>query len=458
MTSIPANVQKYFAGSRTEQPKAQAADSGQDFSKVLSKQKTSTPKDNGAKATQQKQVSETGSAPKQEQASGQVETKVSEQPEDGQMQAEETSLQQDQTVEQSEGADQGQAGQPAAEVSEETPMEDLEQAMEVLQSAILQIQQLLQQQLDIAPEDLQQLMQEKGITGLELLQPETDNQLVLDAVGAEDNLELVMDENLYQSQQTISREFQEISQKLKQDLARDDEELPQVLERLENSVSGMEAQRPEAAAENPQQSDTRERGGAEQDKGRDRNVTGQVFYQNYTAQAQNQTTGQQISVMASAGESAYVEAQESRQIMNQVLDYMKVSMKPENTVLDMHLHPESLGTLHIQISAREGVMTAHFTASSEAVKIVLENQMAVLKENFLQQDIKVEAIEVTVQTHQFEDNLEQGRQRGEEEAGKRPKRRRLDIGSLESGEELTESEQIITEMMAADGNTVDYLV
>ncbi|MDE5891904.1 MAG: flagellar hook-length control protein FliK, partial [Acetatifactor sp.] len=458
MTSIPANVQKYFAGSRTEQPKVQAADSKQDFSKVLDKQKPSSPKDNGVKTTQQKPVSETGSAPKQEQASGQVETKVSEQPEDGQMQAEETALQQGQTVEKSEGADQSQAGQPATDVPEEMPAEDLEQVMEVLQSAILQIQQLLQQQLDIAPEDLQQLMQEKGITELDLLQPEIVNQLVLDVAGAEDNLELVMDENLYQSQQTISREFKEISQKLKQDLARDDEELPQMLERLENSVSGMEVQRPEATAENPQQSDTRDRRGAEQDKGQDRNVTGQVFYQNYTAQAQNQTTGQQISVMASAGESAYVEAQESRQIMNQVLDYMKVSMKPENTVLDMHLHPESLGTLHIQISAREGVMTAHFTASSEAVKIVLENQMAVLKENFLQQDIKVEAIEVTVQTHQFEDNLEQGRQRGEEEAGKRPKRRRLDIGSLESGEELTESEQIITEMMAADGNTVDYLV
>ncbi|MDE6675140.1 MAG: flagellar hook-length control protein FliK, partial [Acetatifactor sp.] len=288
--------------------------------------------------------------------------------------------------------------------------------------------------------------------------PETVNELVLVVAGAEYYLSLVMDENLYQSQQTITRGFQEITRQLKQDVEENGEELPRVLEKLENSVGGMEVHRPEAA-ENPLQSDTREHDRSEQDKGQDRNAatTGQVFYQNYTAQAQNQAIGQQISAMASAGESAYVEAQESRQIMNQVLDYMKVSMKPENTVLNMQLHPESLGTLHIQISAREGVMTAHFTASSEAVKTVLENQMAVLKENFLQQDIKVEAIEVTVETHQFEDNLEQGRQRNEEEAGRRPKRRRLDISSLESGEELTESEQIITEMMAADGNTVDYL-
>lgn len=460
MTSIPASVQKYLASSRTEQPKAQAAESGQDFGRVLDKQKTGAPKDNGVKATQPKQVRETGGTPKQEEASAQGET-VSEQPGDGRMQTQETATQQEQTAQSAGTVGRTEPEALTAEVPGETlageEPEDLEQVMEVLQSAILQIQELLMQQLDITPEELKQLMQEKGITEPELLQPETVNQLVLDAAGAEDNLSLVMDENLYQSQQVVSREFREISQKLKQELEADGKELPEVIEKLESSLGGTEAQRPEASAENPQQSGPREHGRSEQDRGHDRNVTGQVFYQNYTAQAQNQTVGQQISVMASAGESAYVEAQESRQIMDQVLDYMKVSMKPENTVLDMHLHPESLGTLHIQISAREGVMTAHFTASSEAVKAVLETQMAVLKENFLQQDIKVEAIEVTVQTHQFEDNLEQGRQRNEEEAGRKPKRRRLDISSLESGEELTESEQIITEMMAADGNTVDYL-
>lgn len=457
MTSIPANVQKYLAGSRTEQPRAQAAESGQDFGRVLDRQKTGAPKDNGVKAAQPKQARETGGTPKQEDSSVQGET-VSEQPGDGGMQTQETAPPQDQPTQPTDTADGAKPGESVAEAPKETlPEEDLTQVMEVLQSAILQIQELLIQQLDITPGELEQLMQEKGITELELLQPETINQLVLDVAGAEDNLELVMDENLYQSQQTVTREFQEISRKLKQDLEADGKELPKVIEKLESSLGGTEVQRPEASAENPQQSGPREHDRSEQDRGHDRNVTGQVFYQNYTAQAQNQTTGQQISVMASAGESAYVEAQESRQIMNQVLDYMKVSMKPENTVLDMHLHPESLGTLHIQISAREGVMTAHFTASSEAVKAVLETQMAVLKENFLQQDIKVEAIEVTVQTHQFEDNLEQGRQRNEEEAARRPKRRKLDIGSLESGEELTESEQIITEMMAADGNTVDYL-
>lgn len=460
MTSIPANVQKYLATSRTEQPKAQAAESKGDFGKVFDKQKAGTAGDSGVKASQQTQtqVREAGNTSQQGEVSTQENVKTSGQPKNGQASVEETTQQQNQATEQANVSDQSQVEESIAELPVEAPPVeepgDLEQVMEVLQSAILQIQQLLTQQLDMPMDDLKQLMQEKGITDLQLLQPETVNQLVLDATGTEDPLSLVMDEGLYQSQQTINREFREITSQLKQELEEDGEELAQVLEKLGNGMSSGEVQKTEVTAENPQQGKSQEHGEPEREQ--NQNITGQVFYQNYTAQAQNQTVSQ-VSVMAAGREATYVEIPSSQQIMDQILDHMKVSMKPENTILDMQLHPESLGTLHVQISAREGIMTAHFTASSEAVKTVLENQMVVLKENFLQQDIKVEAIEVTVETHQFEGSLEQGRQRSEEEAGRRPKRRQLDVSSLESGEELTESEQIITEMMAANGNTVDYL-
>ncbi|MDE6675823.1 MAG: hypothetical protein K2K19_13620, partial [Acetatifactor sp.] len=227
MTSIPANVQKYFASPRTEQPKVQAAESKQDFGKVLDKQKTGTPKDNGMKSVQQKSVREPGDTSKQEEISTQEEPSMQgnvntvEQPDES-MQQEDAAVQQGQTTEADAAAGQLETEQSIAEAPEEILPEetlpdenpddhDLEQVMEVLQSAILQIQELLTQQLDITPEDMKQLMQEKGITELDLLQPETVNQLVLDAAGAEDNLSLVMDENLYQSQQTITRGFQEIT-------------------------------------------------------------------------------------------------------------------------------------------------------------------------------------------------------------------------------------------------------
>ena len=294
---------------------------------------------------------------------------------------------------------------------------------------------------------------------MQLLQPETMNQLILSATGAEDSMMLVTDENLYRSQQTITQGYQEITQGLEEEL-KEEGGLSKALESLENSMGSQAMQESDRTAENLQQENGQEQSGRQ--KGHEtrqdhsQGVAGQVLYQNYNAQAQNQAVGQTGAMAAPTG-AVYAEMPDSQQIMNQILDYMKVSVRPENTVLNMQLHPESLGTLHIQISAREGVMTAHITATSEAVKTVLENQIAVLRDNFAQQDIKVEAIEVTVETHQFEHNLEQGRQRGEEEQGRKPRRRRLDVSGLESDEELTESDQIIREMMAANGSSVDYL-
>lgn len=87
--------------------------------------------------------------------------------------------------------------------------------------------------------------------------------------------------------------------------------------------------------------------------------------------------------------------------------------------------------------------------------------MVQLKENFAEQGVKVEAIEVTVQTHQFEQNLEQGRDRGsnqENEAGVGRKRtRRINLNEAFAEEEpQTEEDRIAADMMSANGNTVDF--
>lgn len=462
MTSIPANVQNYLAGNRTGQSKVQAPESKEDFGKVLDRQKTVTPRESNVKSQRQNETptGETVKTQGQKETPQEAEANMAAQAEGGETGAEGTVAEQEQQTKPAETSQRPETDSPKNEpVEDELPQDGLEQVMEVLQSAIVQIQELLMQQLNISPQELEQLMQGEGFTDIQLLQPETVNQLILSATGAEDSMTLVTDENLYRSQQTITQGYQEITQGLEEEL-KEEGGLSKALESLENSVGSQAVQEPDRATENLQQGNSQEQPGRQ--KGHEtrqdhsQGVTGQVLYQNYTAQVQNQAVGQTGAMPTPTG-AAYAEMPDSQQIMNQILDYMKVTVRPENTVLNMQLHPESLGTLHIQISAREGVMTAHITATSEAVKTVLENQMVVLRDNFAQQDIKVEAIEVTVETHEFEHNLEQGRQRGEEEQSRKPRRRRLDVSGLESDEELTESDQIIAEMMAANGNSVDYL-
>ncbi len=458
MTSIPANVQNFPAGNRTGQHKVQTSESKEDFGKVLDRQKTGTSLESSVKTPNQTNgpADETVKTQGQNETSQEAEAADAVQAEDGETGTGEIVV----DKQQSENTGDVAETEPVADATVESllPEEGLEQVMEVLQSAILQIRELLMQQLNISPQELEQLMRQRGFTEMQLLQPETVGKLILDATGAQDSMTLVMDENLYQTQQTINQGYQEIVHTLETDL-KEEGGLQKTLESLENSIDSQKVQEPGAADILRQEQPGTDRGQEDtRDHSHSQDVTGQVFYQNYTSQAQTQAVTGQTGATAFPSGPDYVQTPDTQQVMNQILDYMKVSMRPEDTVLNMQLHPENLGTLHIQISAREGVMTAHFTATSEAVKTVLENQMAVLRENFEQQDIKVDAIEVTVETHQFESNLEQGRQRGEEEQSRKPRRRRLDVSGLESGEELEEPDQIVAEMMAANGSSVDYLV
>ena len=147
--------------------------------------------------------------------------------------------------------------------------------------------------------------------------------------------------------------------------------------------------------------------------------------------------------------------------MRQIMDYMKVSVKADSSELEMQLHPQSLGTLHIQMASKNGVVTANFITQNETVKAALESQMVQLKESFAEQGVKVEAIEVTVQTHQFEQNLEQGRDHNsnqDNEAGVSRKRtRRINLNAALAEEETqSEEDRITADMMTTNGNTVDF--
>ena len=90
----------------------------------------------------------------------------------------------------------------------------------------------------------------------------------------------------------------------------------------------------------------------------------------------------------------------------------------------------------------------------------LESQMNVLKENMNEQGMKVEAIEVTIASHEFERNLEQNQQNmpGEQQESDSRKSSRRNI-NLNSQEELeggfSEEENLAAKIMAEQGNSMD---
>lgn len=166
------------------------------------------------------------------------------------------------------------------------------------------------------------------------------------------------------------------------------------------------------------------------------------------------------TVEASFEQSALHMSPETNEIMEQILDYMKIQLKPGMDQLTMQLHPESLGTLHIQITSKGGEVTAQFQVQNEAVKTAIESQIIELKESLKEQGIKVEAVEVTVESHEFESNLWQGQNRDENQTyhNSRKSPRRININDLQDGfEELAPEEEVLAaKMMEVNGNTVDY--
>ncbi len=156
----------------------------------------------------------------------------------------------------------------------------------------------------------------------------------------------------------------------------------------------------------------------------------------------------------------FAQVPDTEQIMRQILDFMKIQLKPEMTQLEMQLHPASLGTINVQIASKEGVITAQFTAQNDVVKAALESQIVDLKENMRNQGIKVEAVEVNVQSQSFESSLWQGREGNERGyQHNRKNTRRINLNNLdpdELPEDMTEAEQLATEIMMDNGGTVDF--
>lgn len=388
-----------------------------------------------------------------------------------------------------------EAGETAEVVEEPGEVDDkaLEEAMEILQSAAAQLITQIAEAFGISEEEVTQIMSGMELRPLDLLQPKELSGLLLEVAGAEDSMALLTDEGLYRNFRTIMDAQSDILAESAKTLQSDMERLQQLISETQNGIAGdapvenmpeTEGQMPVIQVTSFDETDTKQDGNIKTDSqftvgsGAQNEETGALREGEKTTggnrHSQNDTAGHQQSgnillqqmrgnvletQLGQVSESSFAGDMETQDIMRQIMDYMKVQIKPDMSNLEMQLHPASLGTLQVQVASKGGVVTAQFITQNEAVKAAIESQMVQLQESFAEQGVKVEAIEVTVQTHQFEQNLEQGRERNQEppERKSRSRRIRLDQSVIAEGmEELNEEEQLAAQMMSASGGTVDY--
>lgn len=146
-------------------------------------------------------------------------------------------------------------------------------------------------------------------------------------------------------------------------------------------------------------------------------------------------------------------------IVNQVIDQIKLSSGRELTSIEVMLNPERLGSVHVTVTAKNGILSAQIAAQNEQVKTALENQVTALKENFQNQGIKVEAVEITVMTHQFEAGQNFGQNESERKQSEQKINKKLNLSDYIDDEDETVSAQDIRrkDSIQNGNSSVEYM-
>ncbi len=365
-------------------------------------------------------------------------------------------------------------------------------------------------EFEVSPEEVEKAMEVLGLSVYELFDPSNLKQLVLELEGGVDQAALLTDENLFAKLQNVLNVAVDAKANLAGELGMEPKEFQSLLEELQSSLKeseimgeenltnavGSEQMDKEAKEDAPKitvevkagdetvrlatdekgnvtgtaevvpseskVNDTKEHAGEHEQKGNgnsQKESEGKLQTGNLQMDAMIQNRVQTAEV--SFEQTAAVFSEQTREIMNQIMDYMRIQLKPGMDQLEMQLHPESLGTVHIQLSSKGGEVTAQFQVQNETVKAAIESQIASLQESLKEQGIKVEAVQVTVENHGFESNLWQGQGREENASSHNNSRkspRRINLNDLDGTfrEEADEEELLAAKMMEANGNTVDY--
>lgn len=146
-------------------------------------------------------------------------------------------------------------------------------------------------------------------------------------------------------------------------------------------------------------------------------------------------------------------------IIRQIVDSISISNTTEESAIELQLTPESLGRMYINVSQKNSEISARIAVSNEAVKEALQTQMVNLKEALNNSGIRVNEVEITVASHEFERNLEQGaandsRQQESTNSynGSSSSDREIDSDMMQERAD----ERLVTQIMRDNGNSVDF--
>jgi flagellar hook-length control protein FliK len=131
-------------------------------------------------------------------------------------------------------------------------------------------------------------------------------------------------------------------------------------------------------------------------------TTGQEVSSNTPAQ---QTNSAQAAVKTSTPPElpqAYKDA-----ATQQIVRGVQSSMGSERSHVSIHLTPESLGKVDIQLKMENGMMTAHIVAEKESTQSMLEKNAGMLKAALEEKNIQIDKVHISRDTQEFRNSQQE---------------------------------------------------
>lgn len=354
--------------------------------------------------------------------------------------------------------------------NDKNPIEDK------LNQLTTEVKNILMDNLEITEEQLEVIMSTLGLNYLQLLEPSNLAQVFMEANGLSDPTQMLTD-------QLLSDQFSQLVEQIGQvdlkEMGLTTEDIALQLENLNlNNAEDVPAE--EAVVTTTVNDDSEEDVVNNQktlnQKSTVENQDIKVEVQKHTTDSDADTSSSnkqkqdpsvehanlntilnnvtKVNTVESFG-NELVQIQQLRDIANQVVEQIKVIIKPDQTSMEMNLNPESLGKVNLVVAEKNGLLTAQFTVQNEIAKEALESQMQTLKDNFTNQGLKVDAVEVLVSNSPFsQDNMSEGSKEQQKSSGKKKNINLADLDLLE--DDITEEEAMKIDIMSQNGNSVDY--
>lgn len=347
-------------------------------------------------------------------------------------------------------------------VNEDNFKEDVAQA-------VSDIKDKIKETMNVSEEDIENAMEQLGIGIIDLLDPQSVTDLVVALSGNSDSLEFLTDASAVASLEDIINTVNEVTQNLTETYNIDMTSFKDIVKDFENvSDEAVVSEQPTDKEITDYQDDKQNEKTVTEDTkesitdviAEKTEVKSEAFADEkkndsdtHLQDKNNDGIEKITSDMTQSIQKAFSEVVDETSAVNevdivrQVVEQIKVTATQQLSSIEVMLNPENLGKVHVAVTAKQGIVTAQLTAQNEQVKAALENQMTALKEQFNNQGVKVEAVEITVQSHGFESEQNLEGNNSNQAQQEKKSHRKLDLSSLEG---LDESDMTSEEIRAKD--------